>query len=81
MQEITEKICLIVADLLGYGDGAVGPDMTLDELGADSLDVTEVIMGVEDAFNIEIDVNEADMLTPRKLAKAVMDARENAGHE
>ena len=40
------------------------PDSTfVDDLGADSLDVFQIIMGIEEEFDIEIDNEEAEKIT------------------
>jgi acyl carrier protein len=49
------RIRSIVADQLGIDRGEVTPDASiLDDLGADSLDVVELVMAIEDEFNIEV---------------------------
>ena len=42
----------------------IRPDSTfVDDLGADSLDVFQIIMGIEEEFDIEIDNEEAEKIT------------------
>ena len=49
------KIRSIVAEQLGVDVSEVTPDASiLDDLGADSLDVVELVMALEDAFDIEV---------------------------
>ena len=49
------RIRSIVADQLGVDRGEVTPDASiLDDLGADSLDVVELVMAIEDEFDIEV---------------------------
>jgi acyl carrier protein len=46
---------LIVSDQLGVEKSEVTKDASiLDDLGADSLDVVELVMSLEDAFDIEV---------------------------
>jgi acyl carrier protein len=53
--EILEKVQAIVSDQLGLGKTQVKPEANFSsELGADSLDVVELVMALEEAFNIEI---------------------------
>jgi len=45
----------IVAEQLGVASDEVRPDASiLDDLGADSLDVVEMVMSLEEAFDIEV---------------------------
>ncbi|MBO4289417.1 MAG: acyl carrier protein [Lachnospiraceae bacterium] len=50
-----DDIKKIIADLLDMDPEDVTPEKSFDEdLGADSLDQVEIIMAIEDKFNIEI---------------------------
>ena len=52
---IEAKILSIVAQQLGVEPDEVTPDANiLDDLGADSLDVVELVMSLEEAFDIEV---------------------------
>ena len=52
---LEKKLRLIVADRLGVEFSEVTPEATiLDDLGADSLDVVELVMELEEKFDIEI---------------------------
>jgi acyl carrier protein len=54
-KEIFEKVRQIVANQLCLEEAQVGLDSNLStELGADSLDVVELVMGLEEGFDIEI---------------------------
>ncbi len=53
--DLVERIRSIVADQLGVELGDCTADARiLDDLGADSLDVVELVMALEDAFDIEV---------------------------
>ena len=53
--EILEKVRSIVADQLCLEQAQVRPDANFStELGADSLDVVELVMALEEGFGIEI---------------------------
>ena len=54
-QEILEKVCSIVSEQLSVEEGEVKPDSNFqNDLGADSLDTVELVMALEEAFDIEI---------------------------
>ncbi len=56
-----EKIREIIADVLNIDEQEITMDSSfVDDLGADSLDIFQIIMGVEETFDIEIDNEEAD---------------------
>ncbi|MFP4392595.1 MAG: acyl carrier protein [Desulfohalobiaceae bacterium] len=60
---LLEKIQEIVAEQLDVPQEQVRPEASfVDDLGADSLDLTELIMAMEDEFEIEIDDDEAQKL-------------------
>ena len=54
-QEILEKVCSIVSEQLSVEAGEVKSDSKFqNDLGADSLDTVELVMALEEAFDIEI---------------------------
>jgi len=62
-EEIMEKISKVIIEKLGVKEDQVTPEATfVDDLGADSLDQVELIMALEDAFDIEIPDEEAEKL-------------------
>ena len=59
-----EKLQKITAEVLNLSEEEIRPDSTfVDDLGADSLDVFQIIMGIEEEFDIEIDNEEAEKIT------------------
>ncbi len=53
--DLSDRIQTIVADQLGVEIGEVTKDASiLDDLGADSLDVVELVMTLEETFDIEV---------------------------
>ena len=59
-----EKLQKIIAEVLNLSEEEIRPDSTfVDDLGADSLDVFQIIMGIEEEFDIEIDNEEAEKVT------------------
>lgn len=71
-----EKIRQIVAGILNIDPETVTADSTfIEDLGADSLDIFQVIMGVEEEFDIEISPEEAErVVTVGDAAKLVRSA-------
>lgn len=64
-----EKLQAIIAEKLGVEVSEVKPESAFNEdLGADSLDLFEVVMGIEEEFNISIDNEDLDQI------KTVQDA-------
>lgn len=58
-----EKLQKIIAEILNVDASEVMPGTTFtDDLGADSLDLYQIILGVEDAFDIEIPQEEAEKI-------------------
>lgn len=58
-----EKLKQIIAEVLNVDASEVMPGTTFTEdLGADSLDLYQIILGVEDAFDIEIPQEEAEKI-------------------
>ncbi len=50
-----EKLRSIIAEVLSISEDSITPDTTfVDDLGADSLDVFQIIMAIEEEFDIEI---------------------------
>lgn len=58
-----EKLQQIIAEVLNVDASEVMPGTTfIEDLGADSLDLYQIILGVEDAFDIEIPQEEAEKI-------------------
>ena len=58
-----EKLQDIIADVLNVQKEEIKPETTfVDDLGADSLDIFQIIMGSEEEFDIEIDNDEAEKI-------------------
>ena len=58
-----EKLKSIIAEVLNVDPEEITPDSTFtDDLGEDSLDVYQIIMGIEDAFDIKIDEETAESI-------------------
>lgn len=61
--DLKSRIRVLVAEQLGVDPLAMKPDANIQEdLGADSLDVVEMVMAIEEAFDIEIDDEDAEAM-------------------
>lgn len=59
-----EKLKKIIADVLNVDPNEITMDSTfMDDLGADSLDIYQVVMGIEEEFNIEIPSDKAEKIS------------------
>lgn len=60
-EEILEKIKAIIVEQLGVTDTSVTMEASfIDDLGADSLDIVELVMAIEEEFDIEIPDSDAE---------------------
>ena len=58
-----EKLKKIIVDVLNVDEYEITMDTTfIDDLGADSLDVFQIIMGLEEEFDIEIPNEQAEKI-------------------
>lgn len=59
-----EKLKKVIAEVLNVDPEEITMETTfLDDLGADSLDVFQIIMGIEEEFDIEIPADKAEKIT------------------
>ena len=72
---LTSKIRGLVAEQLGVDIATLSPDANiLEDLGADSLDVVELVMAIEEEFDLEIPDEDAEsMKTLGDVEKYVTD--------
>ena len=59
---IFEKVKAIVAEQLGVDEADITLETSFDDLNADSLDVVELIMALEEEFDIEIPDEDAEKI-------------------
>ena len=60
-EDIFEKVKEIIIEQLGVAENAVTEEASfIDDLGADSLDIVELIMALEEEFDIEIPDSDAE---------------------
>ncbi|AOM40468.1 MULTISPECIES: acyl carrier protein [Enterobacterales] len=77
MSTIDERVKKIIVEQLGVKEEeVVNTASFVDDLGADSLDTVELVMALEEEFDIEIPDEEAEKIT---TVQAAIDYVENAG--
>ena len=60
-EEVFDKVKEIIVEQLGVAENAVTEESSfIDDLGADSLDIVELIMALEEEFDIEIPDSDAE---------------------
>lgn len=60
-EEVFDKVKEIIVEQLGVAENAVNTEASfIDDLGADSLDIVELIMALEEEFDIEIPDSDAE---------------------
>jgi len=63
VEEVSRRVKQIIAEQLGLKEEEVRGEATfLNDLGADSLDIVEMIMALEEEFNTEISDEEAEKI-------------------
>ena len=76
MSDIAEKVKKIIVDQLGVSADEVKPEASfVDDLGADSLDLTELIMAMEEEFDIEIADDDAQKILKVQDAISYIEAQ------
>ena len=69
-EEIKQKVISLIAEQLGKSENEVTLDSQfIEDLGADSLDLVELIMSMEDEFGVEIADEDAEKIL--KVSDAV----------
>ena len=60
---IEQKVKNIIADQLGVGEDEIKPTSSfIEDLGADSLDIVELVMALEEEYDLEISDEEAEKI-------------------
>lgn len=73
---IQDRVVKVVVEQLGVEASAVTPEKDfVKDLGADSLDTVELVMGLEDEFDVEIPDEDAQNITTVAAAIAYAEAR------
>jgi len=74
---VAEKVKNIIVDQLGVDGDEVKPDASFtDDLGADSLDIVELVMAFEEEFGLEIPDEDAEKIS--RVQDAISYIDENA---
>lgn len=72
---VADKVKSIIAENLDVDEQEITPDASFTEdLGADSLDIVELVMAFEEAFGIEIPDEEAEKITRVREAVEYIEA-------
>ncbi len=79
MEAITEKVTSIIIEQLSVDKESVVPEANLlDDLGADSLDVVELVMALEEEFGIEVPDDDVENIRTVKDVAEYVAARTEA---
>jgi acyl carrier protein len=69
MAAVEQKVKQIIVEQLGVDESQVDTNASfVDDLGADSLDIVELVMAFEEAFELEIPDEDAEKITTVKDA-------------
>jgi len=75
-KELVEKVKQLIAEQLGVDESEVTPSASfVDDLGADSLDQVELVMALEEAFDLEIGDEDAEKILTVQDAIDYIDKR------
>ena len=78
MASVEERVKQIIVEQLGVDEAEVTPKASfVDDLGADSLDTVELVMALEEEFEIEIPDEDAEKITTVQQAIDYISERRN----
>ncbi len=78
MAGVAEKVKQIIVEQLGVDESQVDSNASfVDDLGADSLDIVELVMAFEEAFELEIPDEDAEKITTVKDAVDYIEGKTN----
>ncbi|MBX7137951.1 MAG: acyl carrier protein [Oligoflexia bacterium] len=76
-EEISKRIKEIIVEQLGVGIEEVNPEASfIEDLGADSLDIVELIMALEEEYDIEIPDEDAEKIQTVKDVISYVEERQ-----
>lgn len=73
--DVYDKVKAIVIDQLGVDEEEITPTTTFQALNADSLDIVELVMALEEEFNLDIADEEVENI--QSIADVVKYVKEN----
>jgi acyl carrier protein len=77
---VGDKVKSIIVEQLGVDADEVTPDASFtDDLGADSLDIVELVMAFEEEFGIEIPDEDAEKISRVKAAISYIESQASTG--
>ena len=77
---VAEKVKQIIVEQLGVDENQVDPSASfVDDLGADSLDIVELVMAFEEAFDLDIPDEDAEKIKTVKDAIDYIDKNAKGG--
>ena len=76
-EQLVDSVRALLAEHLTIEPAKVTESTTLDDLGADSLDRVEIIMKLEDTFDIEISDDDAETLTSVDQIVSYIERKQN----
>jgi acyl carrier protein len=80
MASVEEKVKEIIVEQLGVDPAQVTPEASfVNDLGADSLDTVELVMALEEEFNLEIPDEEAEKIST--VGQAIEYIKKNTSKE
>jgi len=73
---VADRVKQIIVEQLGVDESQVDPSASfVDDLGADSLDIVELVMAFEEAFDLDIPDEDAEKITTVKQAIDYIEAK------
>ena len=77
---VEERVSQLIVDQLGVSMEEIKPEVSfLDDLGADSLDIVDLVMAMEEEFDIEIPDDDAEKIQTIGDAFAYIKDKEKGG--
>ncbi|MFX3674137.1 MAG: acyl carrier protein [Paenisporosarcina sp.] len=77
MATVVERVTKVIVDRLGVDESEVKMEASFrDDLGADSLDVVELVMELEDEFDMEISDEDAEQISTVGSAVSYIESKQ-----